>query len=149
MITARTHPGARLEAGHGDQHLGPGFSMPRWTRIASYGAMDWLLERQGRIERSLAMRHLEEGTLVLRDLDLGMDGGQSLPSGQEGSFPGWEEEHLADHVRTVVEPLRVSRVGGGVRRRHGGSGDVGFPGLRHSVSGSLFRRWFWWETAEC
>ena len=33
-----------------------------------YGAMDWLLERQERIERSLAKRHLEEGSLVLWDL---------------------------------------------------------------------------------
>ena len=33
-----------------------------------YGAMDWLLERQERIERGLARRHLEEGSLVLYDL---------------------------------------------------------------------------------
>ena len=33
-----------------------------------YAAMDWLLERQDRIERRLAKRHLEEGTLVLYDL---------------------------------------------------------------------------------
>ena len=33
-----------------------------------YAAMDWLLERQGHIERKLAARHLEEGGLVLYDL---------------------------------------------------------------------------------
>jgi transposase len=33
-----------------------------------YAAMDWLLERQGRIEKKLADRHLEEGSLVLYDL---------------------------------------------------------------------------------
>ncbi len=33
-----------------------------------YGAMDWLLERQKRIERGLAKRHLGEGCLVLYDL---------------------------------------------------------------------------------
>jgi hypothetical protein len=33
-----------------------------------YGAMDWLLERQTRIERKLAKRHLEDGTLVLYDV---------------------------------------------------------------------------------
>jgi len=33
-----------------------------------YQAMDWLMERQDTIERSLARRHLEEGTLVLYDL---------------------------------------------------------------------------------
>ena len=33
-----------------------------------YAAMDWLLERQGRIEQALAKRHLKEGSLVLYDV---------------------------------------------------------------------------------
>ena len=33
-----------------------------------YGAMDWLYERQARIEERLARRHLEEGELVLYDV---------------------------------------------------------------------------------
>ncbi len=33
-----------------------------------YGAMDWLLRRQSRIEKKLAAKHLEEGSLVLYDL---------------------------------------------------------------------------------
>ena len=33
-----------------------------------YGAMDWLLERQTRIEEKLARKHLSEGALVLYDL---------------------------------------------------------------------------------
>ena len=33
-----------------------------------YDAMDWLLSRQSKIERGLAKRHLEEGSLVLCDL---------------------------------------------------------------------------------
>jgi len=33
-----------------------------------YEAMDWLLKRQGRIEKKLAKRHLREGTLVLYDI---------------------------------------------------------------------------------
>ena len=33
-----------------------------------YAAMDWLLERQNRIEKKLAARHLEEGGMVLYDL---------------------------------------------------------------------------------
>jgi hypothetical protein len=33
-----------------------------------YGAMDWLLARQARVERALAARHLTEGSLVLYDL---------------------------------------------------------------------------------
>ena len=30
-----------------------------------YGALDWLLERQTRIENKLARKHLSEGTLIL------------------------------------------------------------------------------------
>jgi len=33
-----------------------------------YGAMDWLLERQGNIEKKLAARHMEDGGLALYDL---------------------------------------------------------------------------------
>jgi len=33
-----------------------------------YEAMDWLVDRQGRIEEKLASRHLQEGTFVLYDL---------------------------------------------------------------------------------
>ena len=33
-----------------------------------YRAMDWLLKRQGRIERHLARKHLEDGALVLCDI---------------------------------------------------------------------------------
>lgn len=33
-----------------------------------YEAMDWLVDRQGRIEEKLATRHLKEGTFVLYDL---------------------------------------------------------------------------------
>src|SRR5450830_285275 len=33
-----------------------------------YGALDWLLARQARVERSLARRHLSDGSLVLYDL---------------------------------------------------------------------------------
>jgi hypothetical protein len=33
-----------------------------------YRAMDWLLERQGRIEERLARRHLKDGELVLYDV---------------------------------------------------------------------------------
>jgi hypothetical protein len=33
-----------------------------------YEAMDWLLERQPRIEKKLAARHLREGGLVLYDV---------------------------------------------------------------------------------
>jgi transposase len=44
-----------------------------------YAAMDWLLERQGAIERKLAARHLESGGLVLYDLSSSYFEGKTCP----------------------------------------------------------------------
>jgi transposase len=46
---------------------------------ALYAAMDWLLERQARIERKLAARHLAEGGLVLYDLTSSYFEGTTCP----------------------------------------------------------------------
>ena len=44
-----------------------------------YGAMDWLLERQARIEKKLATRHLGEGSQVLYDLSSSYYEGRTCP----------------------------------------------------------------------
>lgn len=44
-----------------------------------YDAMDWLLKRQGRIEKKLAGRHLKEGGLVLYDLSSTYFEGKTCP----------------------------------------------------------------------
>lgn len=44
-----------------------------------YGAMDWLVERQGAIEASLARRHLLEGSRVLYDLSSSWMEGNKCP----------------------------------------------------------------------
>jgi hypothetical protein len=49
-----------------------------------YAALDWLLGRQGRIERSLARRHLEGGTLVLYDVSSSYFEGHTCPLAQLG-----------------------------------------------------------------
>jgi len=49
-----------------------------------YQAMDWLLERQGRIEKKLAARHLEEGALVLYDVSSSYYEGHRCPLAQYG-----------------------------------------------------------------
>ena len=49
-----------------------------------YEAMDWLLERQGRIEKKLAKRHLEEGDLVLYDLTSSYFEGVTCPLAKRG-----------------------------------------------------------------
>lgn len=49
-----------------------------------YAAMDWLLERQGRIEQRLAARHLEEGQQVLYDVSRSYYEGHTCPLVQFG-----------------------------------------------------------------
>ena len=49
-----------------------------------YAAMDWLLARQGRIERALAARHLGEGTLTLYDLTSTYFEGRHCPLARRG-----------------------------------------------------------------
>jgi hypothetical protein len=49
-----------------------------------YGAMDWLLGRQGRIEKGLAKRHLEPGGLVLYDLTSTSVEGRHCPLAKRG-----------------------------------------------------------------
>jgi hypothetical protein len=51
---------------------------------ALYEAMDWLLERQPRIEKGLARRHLGEGALVLYDLTSTYFEGHCCPLAQLG-----------------------------------------------------------------
>jgi hypothetical protein len=49
-----------------------------------YAAMDWLIERQGKIERRLAKRHLKEGGLVLFDLTSSSFEGVTCPLAKIG-----------------------------------------------------------------
>ena len=49
-----------------------------------YAAMDWLLRRQPRIERNLAARHLEDGSLVLCDVTSVYLEGRKCPLARHG-----------------------------------------------------------------
>jgi transposase len=55
----------------------------------AYEALDWLLERQARIENGLARRHLEDGVLVLYDVSSSYFEGRHCPLAQYG--------HSRDH----------------------------------------------------
>src|SRR3990170_6946899 len=50
-----------------------------------YEAMDWLLAKQGGIEKKLAARHLSEGALVLYDVTSSYYEGQSCPLARFGN----------------------------------------------------------------
>jgi transposase len=54
------------------------------TEDELYEAMDWLLERQERIEKKLAARHLREGSLVLYDVSSSYYEGRHCPLAQYG-----------------------------------------------------------------
>ena len=49
-----------------------------------YGALDWLLARQGRIEKKLARRHLSEGARVLFDVSSSSYHGRTCPLARRG-----------------------------------------------------------------
>lgn len=49
-----------------------------------YGAMDWLLKRQDRIEKKLAARHLDNGGLALYDLTSSYFEGETCPLAKRG-----------------------------------------------------------------
>ena len=49
-----------------------------------YQAMDWLLKRQDRIEKKLATRHLNDGSLVLYDLTSSYFEGEARPLAARG-----------------------------------------------------------------
>jgi transposase len=76
MIAARIlHPGSKLALARQidpqlrSSSLGESLGLEEAVdEDELYEAMDWLLERQGRIETTLARRHLSEGCLVLYDL---------------------------------------------------------------------------------
>jgi hypothetical protein len=64
--------------------IGPLLGLGTVAREELYRALDWLLERQGAIEQSLAKRHLTEGVLVLYDVSSSYLEGRCCPLGQRG-----------------------------------------------------------------
>ena len=64
--------------------LGEELSLEDTDEDDLYEAMDWLLERQDRIERKLAKRHLAEGDPVLYDVSSSYYEGQTCPLMQFG-----------------------------------------------------------------
>ncbi|MBU8871823.1 MAG: IS1634 family transposase [Gemmatimonadales bacterium] len=64
--------------------LGEVLGLGRIDENDLYAAMDWLLERQERIEAALAGRHLHDGTLVLYDLSSSYFEGKTCPLAKLG-----------------------------------------------------------------
>jgi len=62
-----------------------------------YDALDWLLERQQRIENGLARRHLKDGVLVLYDVSSSYFEGRHCPLAQHG----YSRDHRGDRLQVV------------------------------------------------
>lgn len=63
----------------------------------AYEALDWLLERQSRIENGLARRHLQGGVLVLYDVSSSYFEGRCCPLAQHG----YSRDHRGDRPQIV------------------------------------------------
>lgn len=87
MIAARLlHPCSKLATTR-EWHtttLAEELSVVDATEDDLYQAMDWLLERQARIEKKLAARHLSEDCLVLYDVSSSYYEGHTCPLAQYG-----------------------------------------------------------------
>ena len=91
LIAARIlHPGSKLATARAIQEQSAHHSMARELGLEQideddlYEAMDYLLEQQPAIERTLARRHLQNGTIVLCDVTSTYMEGQCLPIAQYG-----------------------------------------------------------------
>src|SRR5437660_2461967 len=72
----------------------------------AYEALDWLVERQSRIENGLARRHLQEGVLVLYDVSSSYFEGRCCPLARYGH----SRDHRRDRLQ-IVYGLLCTREG--------------------------------------
>lgn len=91
MIIARIlDPRSKLATARGFNQETCFFSLSKCLKLEKadedelYEALDWLLERQNKIEESLAQKHLNEGSLVLYDVSSTYFEGDCCPLAQYG-----------------------------------------------------------------
>jgi transposase len=86
--------------------LGAVLRLGRVKEREAYEALDWLLERQARIENGLARRHLEDGVLVLYDVSSSYFEGRCCPLAHYGH----SRDHRKDRPQ-IVYGLLCTREG--------------------------------------
>lgn len=69
-----------------------------------YGAMDWLVKRQGKIEASLARRHLADGTLVFCDVTSTYFEGRKCPLARLGHSRDGRRDRLQVVFGLLCDP---------------------------------------------
>ncbi|MCG5499138.1 hypothetical protein [Ectothiorhodospira variabilis] len=102
MIAARVRdPQSKLATSRSWDHstLGEWFGVGDADEHELYGALDWLLERQDKIEQRLARRHLAEGGRVLYDLSSSYLEGSHCPLGQRGGLDHGAQERRDPQAR--------------------------------------------------
>ena len=155
MIVARVlEPGSKLATARNLAEATAGDSLADTLGLGAvneddlYAAMDWLLQRQERIERALARRHLEEGALVLYDLTSVYLEGRKCPLAKRGHSRDGKRGKLQIEFGLLCDAegrpvaVEVFPATPPIRR----------PWARRSrscVRASGCRRWCWWATAAC
>ena len=92
-----------------------------------YDALDWLLERQPAIEKTLAKKHLADGVLVLYDVTSSYVEGRCCPLAKLGYNRDGKKGEAADRLWPLVRRRRLPGGGRSVRRRHRRSQDPDRP----------------------
>lgn len=92
LATARA-----LDEATASQSLGALLGLGRVEAKEVYETLDWLLAQQNRIEKALARRHLEAGTLVLYDLTSVYLEGRCCPLARHG----YSRDHRPDKLQIV------------------------------------------------
>ncbi len=86
--------------------LGAVLGLGKVNEREAYDALDWLLERQARIENGLARRHLQDGVLVLYDVSSSYFEGRCCPLARYGH----SRDHRDDRLQ-IVYGLLCTREG--------------------------------------
>jgi hypothetical protein len=86
--------------------LGPVLGLGKVAEREVYGALDWLLTQQTRIENALARRHLKGGALVLYDVSSSYLEGRHCPLARHG----YSRDHRGDRPQ-IVYGLLCTREG--------------------------------------
>jgi len=100
LIVARVlAPASKLATARtlGQSTLGPILGVEEATEDELYGALDWLLARQARVETALAARHLAPGSLVLYDVSSTYVEGRNCPL----AVAGYSRDHRPDRAQIV------------------------------------------------
>jgi hypothetical protein len=97
------HPGSKLSLSRRCQAAARGSTLGQMLEVEGvtenefYQGMDWLLERQAKIEDALAKRHLSGGCLVLYDVSSSYFEGKTCPLAQYG----YSRDHRGDRLQIV------------------------------------------------